>query len=148
LCLQHDQVADAGLIGPPAVLDDQYVAVSGAAQRLQEHIDAPVVAGRQRTAGDLRPGDDCADAIVAVAADGSVHHRWNFIDQDGASEWSGWHQMPTPALGKRAVDAEAPGSTQQNAQQGHTDQDDLQPERATFPEASERRIFDLAAALG
>ena len=50
LCLQHDQIADARLIFPPAVVDDQDVTMGGAAERFQEHINAAVVAG-----GSARP---------------------------------------------------------------------------------------------
>ena len=62
LCLQHDQIADARLIFPPAVINDQNVTMAGAAERFQEHVNAAVVAGRERRSGDPLPGDDRADS--------------------------------------------------------------------------------------
>src|SRR5580692_2615800 len=62
LCLQHYQIADARLIFPPAVVDDQDVTMGGAVERFQEHINAAVVAGRERASGDPLSRHDRADS--------------------------------------------------------------------------------------
>jgi hypothetical protein len=56
-CLQNDQIADARLIFPPAVVDDQDVTMGGAAERFQEHINAaaaPIPGGATRSGTPAR----------------------------------------------------------------------------------------------
>ena len=62
LCLQHDQIADARLIFPPAVVDDQDVTMGGVAERFQEHINAAVVAGPGAPVRRPAVRDDRADS--------------------------------------------------------------------------------------
>jgi hypothetical protein len=95
LCLQHDQIAEARLIFPPAVVDDQDVAMRGAAEGFQEHINAAVVAGRQCPSGDPLSRDDGADPRRRdpqrhSRADTGIGHQW----RGKAAEL---HQHPCPS---------------------------------------------------
>ncbi len=68
--LKHRQVADAGLIGAPAVVDDQHVAGPGPAEGLQEH--GTVLCGER----GRRPsaGYRCRAGVRDVGSRGGVHH--------------------------------------------------------------------------
>lgn len=61
-CLEHGEVADAGLVAAAAVVDDQNIAGLGELKRLEEDVDAAVVAGRQRPPGDLGTGNESGDS--------------------------------------------------------------------------------------
>ena len=61
-CLEHGEVADAGLVVAAAVVDDQDVAVLGGLERLEEDVDAAVVARRQHPSGNLGAGDQGGDS--------------------------------------------------------------------------------------
>jgi len=80
LRLQRHQVADARLVGPPTVVDYQHVTLPGAAERLQEHIHAAVVARRHRPSGEGAARHDRGDAGRRdaqrhFAADARIGHQ-------------------------------------------------------------------------
>ena len=60
--LEHGEVADAGLVDAPAVVDDEHVPGLRGGERLEEDVDAPGMTGRQGAAGEQRTtGHDGAD---------------------------------------------------------------------------------------
>ena len=66
--LADDQVADARLVGPPLVVDDDDPAgPRRGIDRLEEHVDASAVRGGQRRPGERLPRCEPSDAERRVA---------------------------------------------------------------------------------
>ena len=77
LCLKDNQIADAALIEPSAVVDHQYVAGCSPFESLQEDVDATGVSGWKRAPGEVAPGHDRAQrrwraAHLELSADACI----------------------------------------------------------------------------
>jgi len=55
--------------------------------------DIPAPPTERITAIGAGSHSDRQQEFIAAGADGSIHHRWNFLGEDKSSQWSDWHSF-------------------------------------------------------